>query len=182
MEATDAGLFDPWLGRSSLMLITTAILLASAITAGASLLGGAGSMIYNSVEAQKTRDHADQREDLAYERNSAEAERAREFSAEQRKTAYQDTVQDMEAAGLNPAAMYGSFNGASGAYSTNAATAPTAGAGPSASIGGNAFDGAASAIRTAFLLNRLKHTPGGLDSLKELSKGMQMGLTKSAGL
>lgn len=163
------------------MGIIGALIIGSIISGIAGLAGSGINMAYNAQQAETVREFQAEREDIAYDRNSAEAEKAREFQEEQRKTAYQDTVQDMEAAGLNPAAMYGSFNGASSAVSTNAATAHTAGGGPAASIGGNALDGAASAIRTAFLLNKLKHTPGGLDSLRDLSRGMHMGLNKSSG-
>lgn len=177
MEATDAGLFDPRLGRSPLMGIIGALILGTAMLAGT-----AATMNYNSNEAEKSRKFQAEREDLAYERNSAEADKAREFQAEQRATAYQTTVDDMEAAGLNPAAMYGSFNGATGAYSTNAATAPSAGAGPAASYGGNALSGIGDMIRTAFLLNKLKQTPGGVSALTEISRGMQMSAMKSGSI
>lgn len=157
------------------MGIIGALIIGSIISGVAGLAGSGINMAYNSAEADKARQFTAEREDIAYERNSAEADKARAWQEEQRATAYQDTVKDMEAAGLNPAAMYGSFNGATGAYSTNAATSPSAGSSPAASVGGNALSGIGDMIRTAFLLNKLKQTPGGTLALKEVTKAVRFG-------
>lgn len=155
------------------MGIIAALIIGSIISGVAGLAGAGMNMAYNSAEADKAREFQAEREDIAYERNSAEADKARDWQEEQRKTAYQDTVQDMQAAGLNPAAMYGSFSGASGAYSTNAATSPSPGGAAAASVGGNALSGIGDMIRTAFLLNKLKQTPGGTSALKEVTKAVR---------
>lgn len=61
--------------------------------------------------------------------NSAEAEKARQFEEQMSNTSYQRGVADMQAAGVNPALVYG--NGASGASTPSGAQA-SASAAPSA--------------------------------------------------
>lgn len=145
------------------------MLIASAL---AGLIGTGITMAYNSSEAQKAREFEAQQAQENRDFSAAEAQVARDFSDEQRATAYQDTVADMKAAGLNPAAMYGSFNGASGAYSSAAASAPGIASGNAASVGSNALSGLQDMMRTSFMLNALKRQPGGEAAFKEVMKAV----------
>lgn len=145
---------------------------------GSALAGLAGTAInwgINSAEAEKARAFEAEQANINREFSSAEAEKAREFQAQQRATAYQDTVKDMEAAGLNPAAMYGSFSGASGAYSSAQASAPGVASGNAASVGGNALQGVQSMLTTAAMLQKLKKQPGGEAALKEIIESVSYG-------
>lgn len=145
---------------------------------GSALAGLAGTALnwgINAAEADKARAFEAEQAQINREFNAAEADKARQFSAQQRATAYQDTVKDMESAGLNPYAMYGSFSGASGSYSSQAASSPGIASGNAASVGGNALSGLQDMMRTSFMLNALKKQPGGEAALKQVIQAVSYG-------
>lgn len=149
-------------------------LIAGALASGLIGLAGAGiNMAYNSAEADKARAFEAEQADKNRAYSSAEASAERAWQEKMQNSYYQRTAADMEAAGLNKYAMYGSFSGGSSAMSGASASAPGIASGNAASYSGNALSGLQDMIKTSFMLNALKKTPGGETALKEVVKTMQ---------
>lgn len=124
------------------MLLTTALLLGSAISAG---IGTAGSLIssaadeahqvanrednqfYNSLEAQLQRDWQSRENTTARAFNAEEAQKQRDFEKYMSDTSYQRARADLEAAGYNPASL-GIAQGASTPSGAVASGAPVSSA------------------------------------------------------
>lgn len=112
-------------------------------------------MQFNADEAQKARDF-----------NMAEAQKARDYNTEVMKNQTQWHVQDMKAAGVNPALMMGGSTGmvsASGASASGPAASGASGSGAAASSGGMSPDTFSSFIST-MLQNAIAKRQLSLDS------------------
>lgn len=86
------------------------------------------SQRFNAEEAQRARDFTAQENLLNRDFNSAEAQRAREFQEYMASTNYQRTMSDMEAAGINPAAIGGVGGTGTGSAGSSAGYSSAGGA------------------------------------------------------
>lgn len=91
--------------------------LLTALAVGSAVAAGVANTAYNHWQYADTKKF-----------NSAEAQKQRDFEERMSNTAYQRATKDMQAAGLNPAMMYGSGSAAS-TPSSSAASVNANGAG-----------------------------------------------------
>ena len=126
------------------MLITTAMLIAAGISAGAGLIASAADQAHAVAAREDEQSFNAQQAEIQRQFESGEAETARQFSAEEAQkqrdwekmmsdTSYQRQRADLEAAGYNPASI-GMTNGATtptGATATSVAAHGQAASSPS---------------------------------------------------
>lgn len=133
---------------------------SSLASGGASLLGGIIGNRSRGREAQKDRDFQSAEAGLSRDFTSAQAKKQMDFQQQMRSTEWQVGIEDMRAAGLNPAL----------AYSQGGASSPGGASGSGAAGSGSTArqeDVISPAVASAMQYKRLKQE---LDNMKAIEK------------